>query len=134
MKPPYHIRGRLHRHGACSVLRRANRRYAKILFPRPARRRPPPSPAERHQVSVKANISLAPTSDAALILVANENTGLGGSVREYAESANGNVAPSTVISHINGPFAIAFSSTEGIGIANGHIDVGRPGRDPNVRA
>ena len=29
----------------------------------------------------------------ALILVANENTGLGGSIREYAESANGNVAP-----------------------------------------
>jgi hypothetical protein len=58
---------------------------------------------------------------AALILVANENTGLGGTIREYAESANGNVAPSTVISHINGPYAIAFSSTEGIGIANGII-------------
>ncbi len=60
----------------------------------------------------------------ALILVANENTGLGGSIREYAESANGNVAPSTVISHINGPYAIAFSSREGIGIANGNIDSG----------
>ncbi|MGA7201272.1 MAG: hypothetical protein WBX26_05535 [Candidatus Cybelea sp.] len=59
----------------------------------------------------------------ALILVANENTGLGGS-REYVESANGNVAPSTVISHINGPYAIAFSSTEGIGIANGNIASG----------
>jgi hypothetical protein len=46
---------------------------------------------------------------------------LGGTIREYAESANGNVAPSTVISHINGPYAIAFSSTEGIGIANGII-------------
>jgi hypothetical protein len=60
----------------------------------------------------------------ALILVANVNIGLGGSVLEYAESANGNVAPSTAISHINGPFAIAFSSTEGIGIANGHIESG----------
>lgn len=60
----------------------------------------------------------------ALILVANENTGLGGSIREYPEGANGNVAPSTVIGHVNGPFAIAFSSTEGIGIANGHIDSG----------
>jgi hypothetical protein len=60
----------------------------------------------------------------ALILVANENTGLGGSIREYAESANGNVAPSTVISHLNGPYAIAFSSTEGIGIANGNIASG----------
>ena len=59
-----------------------------------------------------------------LILIANENTGLGGSIREYAENANGNIAPSTVISHINGPFAIAFSSTEGIGIANGHIASG----------
>ncbi|MGA2760003.1 MAG: hypothetical protein ABSF08_06775 [Candidatus Cybelea sp.] len=60
----------------------------------------------------------------ALILVANENTGLGGSIREYAESANGNVAPTTVISHINGPYAIAFSSTEGIGIATGNIASG----------
>jgi hypothetical protein len=60
----------------------------------------------------------------ALILVANENTGLGGSIREYAESANGDVAPSTVISHLNGPYAIAFSSTEGIGIANGNIASG----------
>jgi len=60
----------------------------------------------------------------ALILVANENTGLGGSIREYAENANGNVAPSSVISHINGPYAIAFSSTEGIGIANGNIASG----------
>ena len=60
----------------------------------------------------------------ALILVANENTGLGGTIREYAESANGNVAPSTVIDHIHGPYAIAFSSTEGIAIANGNIASG----------
>src|SRR5580700_3941327 len=59
-----------------------------------------------------------------LILAANANIGLGGSILEYAESANGNVAPSAVISHINGPYAIAFSSTEGIGIANGNIASG----------
>lgn len=59
-----------------------------------------------------------------LILVANENTGLGGSIREYAESANGNVSPGTVIDHINGPYAIAFNSTVGIGIANGNIASG----------
>ena len=75
-------------------------------------------------VSEGQHLAGAHKTTSALILVANENTGLGGSVREYAESANGNVAPSTVISHINGPFAIAFSSTEGIGIANGHIASG----------
>ncbi len=55
----------------------------------------------------------------ALVLVANATIGLGGSILEYAESANGNVAPSTVITHITGPTAVAFSSKEGIGIANG---------------
>jgi hypothetical protein len=59
-----------------------------------------------------------------LIIVANVNIGLGGSIREYAESANGNVAATTVISHINGPYAVAFSSTEGIGIANGNVASG----------
>jgi hypothetical protein len=71
-----------------------------------------------------SSIAGAHKATASLILVANENTGLGGTIREYAESANGNVAPSTVISHINGPYAIAFSSTEGIGIANGNIASG----------
>jgi hypothetical protein len=75
-------------------------------------------------VSKSNHLARAQTATTALILVANENTGLGGSIREYAESANGNVAPSTVISHINGPYAIAFSSTEGIGIANGNIESG----------
>jgi hypothetical protein len=60
----------------------------------------------------------------ALILVANENIGLGGSVLEYAETANGNAAPSTEITHINGPAAVAFSSKEGIGIANGNVESG----------
>ena len=75
-------------------------------------------------VSKGKHLASAHRATTALILVANENTGLGGSIREYAESANGNVAPSTVISHINGPFAVAFSSTEGIGIANGNIASG----------
>ncbi len=70
------------------------------------------------------NAIKAHTATSALILVANENTGLGGSILEYAESANGNVAPSTVITHINGPTAVAFSSTEGIGIANGNVESG----------
>jgi hypothetical protein len=75
-------------------------------------------------VSKGKHLAGAHRATTALILVANENTGLGGTIREYAESANGNVAPSTVISHINGPYAIAFSSTEGIGIANGNIASG----------
>jgi len=59
----------------------------------------------------------------ALILVANEGAGLAGTIGEFAENANGNVAPSSVISnHNGGPVAIAFSSKEGIGIANGNID------------
>jgi hypothetical protein len=70
------------------------------------------------------HLARAHKTSTALILVANLNVGLGGSIREYAASANGNVAPSTVISHINGPYAIAFSSTEGIGIANGNVASG----------
>jgi hypothetical protein len=69
-------------------------------------------------------IAGAHKATAALIIVANENIGLGGSVLEYAESANGNVAPSTAITHINGPTAVAFSSKEGIGIANGNVESG----------
>jgi hypothetical protein len=64
----------------------------------------------------------------ALILVANEGGGTGGTISEFAEGANGNVTPSSVItdhSAIPGPFAIAFSSKEGIGIADGNI--GSPG-------
>jgi hypothetical protein len=64
----------------------------------------------------------------ALILVANEGAGTGGTISEFAESANGNVAPSSVIvnhSAVPGPFAIAFRSNEGIGIADGNI--GSPG-------
>jgi hypothetical protein len=59
----------------------------------------------------------------ALILVANEGAGAGGTISEFAETANGNVAPSLVITnHAIGPYGIAFSSKEGIGIPNGPID------------
>ena len=48
-----------------------------------------------------------------------------GTISEFSESANGNVAPSSVITnHNNGPVAIAFSSKEGIGFANGSITSG----------
>ncbi len=57
----------------------------------------------------------------ALILVVNEGAGLGGTIGEFAENANGNVAPSSVISTHVQPLAIAFSSKEGIGIADGNI-------------
>jgi hypothetical protein len=61
----------------------------------------------------------------ALILVANEGGGAGGTISEFSESANGNVAPTSVITNHNaGPVAIAFSSKEGIGFANGHITSG----------
>jgi hypothetical protein len=61
----------------------------------------------------------APT---ALILVANNPTGELGTISEYAETATGNVAPTSVIAnHNGGPVAVAFSSKEGIGFANGSI-------------
>jgi hypothetical protein len=63
----------------------------------------------------------------ALILVANEGAGLGGTISGFAEAANGNVAPSSVITtHGGEPLAVAFSSKEGIGIADGNIDA--PGK------
>ncbi len=58
----------------------------------------------------------------ALILVVNEGAGTGGTISEFAETANGNVAPSSVISTHTQPFGIAFSSKEGIGIADGNIN------------
>src|SRR5580704_1763652 len=61
----------------------------------------------------------------ALIIVANEGAGAGGTISEFSESANGNVAPSSVITnHNGGPVGIAFSSKEGIGFANGSITSG----------
>src|ERR1700733_6804196 len=64
-------------------------------------------------------------SGPAFILVADEAAGTGGSISEFAESANGNVAPSAVIANdvgIPGPYAIAFSKKEGVGIADGNLD------------
>jgi hypothetical protein len=110
MKPPYHI-------GAVCIATAlaacSGAQPGSIANPLPAAAAPQTS-----------SLAGAQKTTPALILVANENSGLGGSIREYAESANGNVAPSTVIGHINGPYAIAFSSTEGIGIANGNIASG----------
>jgi hypothetical protein len=123
MKPPHHI-------GAvCIAMALAacsGAQNGSIANPVPAVGAPQTSSTSVAAAGVNKDQHLAGAQRAttALILVANENTGLGGSIREYAESANGNVAPSTVISHINGPYAIAFSSTEGIGIANGNIASG----------
>ncbi len=78
------------------------------------------APAQ-HQAGVRKDATAA----AALILVANEGGGTGGTISEFSESANGNVAPISVITnHNNGPVAIAFSSKEGIGFANGNINSG----------
>jgi len=74
--------------------------------------------------TVGARIARAQRANTSLILVANEETGLIGTIREYSEGANGNVAPSNVISRIGNPYAVAFSSTEGIAMANGIIESG----------
>ena len=63
----------------------------------------------------------------ALMLVANEGAGMGGSILEFPEAANGNVAPSSVIAKnrgIPGPFAVGFNSTQGIAIADGKLTLG----------
>jgi hypothetical protein len=123
MKPPYHV-------GAvciAMVLAACSGEQAgSIANPVPAVGAPQTSSASivANGTNKAKHLAGAKRATTALILVANENTGLGGSIREYAENANGNVAPSTVISHINGPYAIAFSSKEGIGIANGNIASG----------
>jgi hypothetical protein len=120
MKPPYHI-------GAvCIAMALAacsGTQNGSITNPVPAVGAPQTSSTSVVAAGVNKGQHLAGAHRAttALILVANANIGLGGSIREYAESANGNAAPSTVISHINGPTAVAFSSTEGIGIANGNV-------------
>ena len=110
---------RLRRNGACGVLRRAARFDSE---PGSGGGAPQASSTSVVADSLSKSEYFAGANKAtALILVANENTGLGGSIREYAENANGNVAASTVISHINGPYAVAFNPTEGIGIANGNV-------------
>jgi len=71
------------------------------------------------------NAKNAHKATSGLLFVLNEGGGKGGTIGEFPESANGNVAPSSVISNAVGqPFAIAFTSTgKGrIGIADGNID------------
>ncbi len=69
---------------------------------------------------VRASASTVTTP---LILVANEGAGTGGSILEFAENSSGNVAPTSVITnHNGGPFAIALSSTQQIGVANGNLN------------
>jgi len=123
MKPPYHI-------GAiCIAMALAacsGAQPGSIANPIPAVSAPQTSSSSvvADSVSKAKHLAGAQRATTALILVANENIGLGGSILEYPEGANGNVAPSTVITHITGPTAVAFSSTEGIGIANGNIENG----------
>jgi hypothetical protein len=71
------------------------------------------------------NAKNAHKATSALLLVLNEGGGTGGSIGEFPESANGNVAPSSVISKdVGQPFGIAFTSTNNgrIGIAEGNLD------------
>lgn len=110
MKPPHHI-------GAvCIAMALAacsGAQSGSIANPVPAVRAPQTSSITAHGATT------------ALILVANEGAGTGGTISEFAESANGNVAPSSVIakrSGIPGPYAVSFSTKEGIAIADGNID------------
>jgi len=78
-----------------------------------------------YSVSAQRLAGVRKAATTALILVANEGGGAGGTISEFSENANGNVAPASVITnHNNGPLAIAFSSNEGIGFANGNINSG----------
>jgi hypothetical protein len=81
--------------------------------------------ATHYSVPTQPQAGVRKAATTALILVANEGAGTGGTISEFSESANGNVAPSSVITnHNGGPVAIAFSSKEGIGFANGGISSG----------
>jgi hypothetical protein len=80
--------------------------------------------AATSSVSKVQHLTGAHKTTTALILVVNEGAGLGGTIGEFAETAHGNVAPSSVTSTHTQPFAIAFSSKEGIGIADGNINSG----------
>lgn len=67
-----------------------------------------------------------------LILVANEGGGNGGSILEFPETANGNVAPTVGISdHNGGPRGIAVDSKR-FAVTDG--PTGRGGGDPGVEA
>jgi len=77
----------------------------------------------RYSVPVQGQAGVRKAATTALILVANEGGGNGGTISEFSESANGSVAPTTVIAnHNGGPVAIGFSSKEGIGFADGNIN------------
>ncbi|MGA9943689.1 MAG: hypothetical protein WBE79_13410 [Candidatus Cybelea sp.] len=125
MKPPYHI-------GAvCIAMALAacsGAQSGSIANPVPAAGAPQTSSmtgAATPSVSNVQHLAGAHKTTSALILVANEGAGTGGTIGEFAESANGNVAPSSVIANpsaIPGPFALAFSTKEGIAIADGNID------------
>jgi hypothetical protein len=110
MKPPYSLVG------ACLAMALAacsGAQNGSIANPVPAVGAPQTS-----------SVTSAHKSTSALILVANEGAGLGGTISEFPETANGNVAPSSAISTHTQPLAIAFSSKEGIGIADGNINSG----------
>ena len=77
-----------------------------------------------YSVPAQHQTGVGKAATTALIVVANEGGGTGGTISEFSESANGNVAPSSVISTHTQPFGIAFSSKEGIGFANGGITSG----------
>ena len=82
-----------------------------------------PTPNTVPAIGAQQTASTTGRSTTGLILVANEGGGEAGSIREYTETANGNVAPNTVISnHNGGPVAIAISTSQGIGIANGTLN------------
>jgi hypothetical protein len=71
------------------------------------------------------HLAAAHKATSALLLVLNEGAGLGGTIGEFSETANGNVAPSSVISKdVGQPLAIAFTPTKKgrIGIADGNLD------------
>ncbi|MGA7094950.1 MAG: hypothetical protein WBX23_13055 [Candidatus Cybelea sp.] len=125
MKPPYSFVG------ACLAMALAACSGAQTgVTPNtlPAAGAPPTSSftgAATPSVGKVQHLTGAHKATSALILIANENTGLGGSIREYAENANGNVAPSSVISSgVGQPLGIAFTSTgKGrIGLAGGNLD------------
>ncbi len=111
MKPPYHI-GAVCIAMALAACSGAQTGVTPNTLPAPG----------APQTSSLAGVHKATT---ALILAANEGAGMGGSILEFPEAANGNVAPSSVIAKnrgIPGPFAVGFNSTQGIAIADGNID------------
>ncbi len=76
-----------------------------------------------YSVPAQGQAGVRKAATTALILVANEGGGNGGTFSEFSESANGNVAPTTVIAnHNGGPVAIGFSSKEGISLADGNLN------------